>query len=212
MVLRSEQYVQIMSIWWLLMPWLLQSPGHHQARYWLCKIGRSLSQLLVTDIQHDDVIKWKYFPCYWPFARGINRSPVNSLHKGQWRRALMLSLICDWTNSWANNRDASDLRRHCAYYDVIVINAFFRCGVVWIFVFVFSCSPTSFIRKENDGGHVEWKRALYIGTSECGPCPQWWTIGTTCAHLMSKCDRKCKDTFMVFFRKKYSTSRGYMYK
>ena len=25
---------------------------------------------------HDDVIKWKPFPRYWPFARGIHRSPV----------------------------------------------------------------------------------------------------------------------------------------
>ena len=26
---------------------------------------------------HDDVIKWKYFPRYWPFARRIHRSPVD---------------------------------------------------------------------------------------------------------------------------------------
>ena len=32
---------------------------------------------------HDDVIKWKHFPRYWPFVRGIHRSRVNSLHKGQ---------------------------------------------------------------------------------------------------------------------------------
>ena len=31
---------------------------------------------------HDDVIKWKHFPRYWPFVRGIHRSPVNSPHKG----------------------------------------------------------------------------------------------------------------------------------
>ena len=30
--------------------------------------------------------------------------PVNSPHKGQWQGALMFSLICAWTNSWANNR------------------------------------------------------------------------------------------------------------
>ena len=36
---------------------------------------------------HDDVIKWKHFPRYWPFVRRIHRSPVNSPHKGQWRRA-----------------------------------------------------------------------------------------------------------------------------
>ena len=34
---------------------------------------------------YDDVIKWKYFPLYWPFVRGIHRSPVNSPHKGQCR-------------------------------------------------------------------------------------------------------------------------------
>ena len=41
-----------------------------------------------------DVIKWKHFPRYWPFVRGIHRSPVNSLHKGQWRGTLLFSLIC----------------------------------------------------------------------------------------------------------------------
>ena len=30
---------------------------------------------------HDDVIKWKHFPRYWPFVRGIHRSPVNSPHR-----------------------------------------------------------------------------------------------------------------------------------
>ena len=30
-----------------------------------------------------DVIKWKYYTRYWPFVRGIHRSPVNSPHKGQ---------------------------------------------------------------------------------------------------------------------------------
>ena len=42
---------------------------------------------------HDDVIKWKQFPHYWPFVRGIHQSPVNSPHKGQWHGALMFSLI-----------------------------------------------------------------------------------------------------------------------
>ena len=33
------------SISWLLMPWLLMSPGHQQPCYWLCRIGRFLSYL-----------------------------------------------------------------------------------------------------------------------------------------------------------------------
>ena len=70
---------------------------------------------------HDDVIKWKHFPRYWPFVRGIHRSPVNSPHKGQWRGALMFSLICVWINGWVNNREAGDLRRNRTHYDVIVM-------------------------------------------------------------------------------------------
>ena len=50
----------------------------------------------LNKIAHDDVIKWKHFPRYWPFVRGIHRSPGNSSHKGQWRGALMFSLICVW--------------------------------------------------------------------------------------------------------------------
>ena len=58
---------------------------------------------------YDDVTKWKHFPRYWPFVRGIHRSPVNSPHKGQWRWALVFSLICTRKNGWVNNREAGDL-------------------------------------------------------------------------------------------------------
>ena len=71
---------------------------------------------------HDDVMKWKHFPRYWPFEWGIHRSPVNSPHKGQWRGALMFSAICVWINDWVNNREAGDLRRHRAHCDVIVMS------------------------------------------------------------------------------------------
>ena len=47
--------------------------------------------------------------------------PVNSPHKGQWRGALMFSLIYVWINDWVNNRDAGELRRHRGHYDVIVM-------------------------------------------------------------------------------------------
>ena len=35
----------------------------------------------VTTGTHDDVIKWRHLPRYWPFVRGIHRSPVNSPRK-----------------------------------------------------------------------------------------------------------------------------------
>ena len=83
----------------------------------------SRSRLWDTDFNdklswHDDVIKWKHVPRYWPFVRGIHRSPVNSTHKGQWRGALMFSLICDWINDWVNTREAGDLNCYRAHCDV----------------------------------------------------------------------------------------------
>ena len=84
-------------------------------------------------MNHDDVIKWKHFPRHWPFVLGIHRSPVNSPHKGQWRGALMFSLICGWINGWVNNREAGDLRRHRAHYDVSEMNYHWKCqNVLWV--------------------------------------------------------------------------------
>ena len=47
-------------------------------RFVLCFVTAVMPQL-----SHDDVTKWKHFPRYWPFVRGIHRFPVNSPHKGQ---------------------------------------------------------------------------------------------------------------------------------
>ena len=48
--------------------------------------------------------------------------------KGLWRGALMFSLICAWTSSWANNGDACDLRRHRGHYDLTIL---FRMYFSW---------------------------------------------------------------------------------
>ena len=83
------------------------------------------------------------FPRYWPFVRGIHRSPVNSLHQGQWRGALLFTLMSVWIYGWVNNGEAGNLRRHRTHYDVIVMftnlhmddNPFFgetsRCVIGW---------------------------------------------------------------------------------
>ena len=67
--------------------------------------------------KHHDVIKWNQFPRYWPFVRGIHRPRVDSLHTGQWRGALVFSLICAWKKSWACNWEAGVLRRNRPHYD-----------------------------------------------------------------------------------------------
>ena len=85
---------------------------------------------------HDDVIKWKHFQRYWPFARGIHRSPVNYLHEGQWRWAWRFSLICAQINGWVISREAGDLRCHRTHYVVTVMWLdlmlyFLRISVKW---------------------------------------------------------------------------------
>ena len=84
----------------------------HQPIHWIfdCLLKRHKNKSSKPRNKHGDVIKWKHFPRYWPFA-----------HKGQWRGALMFSLICAWANVWVNNRDTGDLRRHHAHYDVIAM-------------------------------------------------------------------------------------------
>ena len=77
--------------------------------------------------EHDDVIKWKHFPRYWPFAQGIHRSPVNSPHKGQWHGALMFSYICTRVNGWVNTRDAGDSRCYRTHYNAIVMRYEHNC-------------------------------------------------------------------------------------
>ena len=77
--------------------WVIHgSPTNYMWQYYITALG-----LLLTKM-HDDVIKWKYFPCYWPFVRGIHRSQVNSPHKGQWRGALIFSwsMSIQWWGWW----------------------------------------------------------------------------------------------------------------
>ena len=116
--------------------------------------GRSIIKSI-----HDDVIKWKHFQPNWPFVRGIHRSPVKSPHKGQWRGALMFSLICVWINDSVNNREAGDLRRYRAHYYVIVMSS----RDVY-FIIVYACCV----------------KMLYILV------PSWLEIFTQCTYKIEK--------------------------
>ena len=70
--------------------------------------------------QHDDVIKWKHFPRYWPFVRGIHRLPVNSPHKGQCTRSFdaffdlrLNKRLSKQSWGWWSETSSHPLRRHC---------------------------------------------------------------------------------------------------
>ena len=139
---RDEKHLKIWDLVWLIDVWWSSEPLKFISSGLTCASRPQASQQPSSGIlhchcryhgthiptplwkkpQHDDIIKWKHFPRYWPFVWGIHRSPVNSPHKGQWRGALMFSLIHAWINAWVNNREAGDLKHHHAHYDVTVMN------------------------------------------------------------------------------------------
>ena len=80
---------------------------------------------------------------------GNSPVPVNSPHNGQWRRALIFSLICVWINDWVNNREAGDLRRHRGHYDVNVM-----CR--WFIVYKLYMSPWFLLYKNRQTHSSSW--------------------------------------------------------
>ena len=79
--------------WILLMTQCHQTTSHYLGQYWarsMLSNGVTRSQWVKRErsgvtahqiqdlINPDDIIKWKHFPCYWPFVWEIHRSPVNS--------------------------------------------------------------------------------------------------------------------------------------
>ena len=144
-------------------------------------------------LQHDDVIKWKHFPRYWPFVRGIHRSPVNSPHKGQWRGAFMFSLICTWTNDKVNNRDAGDLRRHRVHYDVTVMFQTHPCPTNAEQLSKYSdgikkCSLfrlywVTFITSLQGAVLLNWFNRIRAWISNCIKCFVWYAIIHPCLNL-----------------------------
>ena len=108
----TEIYCCIVFLWFQSSDWLdspyCKHPTVHPLNTKLAWLHRW------NDFNHRDVIKWKHFPDYWPFVRGIHR----------WRGALLLSWVCVWANGWTDNGGAGDLIRqmslwrHCDVRDL----------------------------------------------------------------------------------------------
>ena len=148
-----------------------------------------LTPFVKLRVYHDDVINWKHFPRYWPFVRGIHRSPVNSPHKGQWRGALIFFLICVWINGWVNNREAGDLRRYRAHYDVSVM---FQCCPLWSAVVqhLWEVRNNTSHRSGNSGIYANSKQSLLNGMFSCflayhfkGLLEMWRTYNTLTVYI-----------------------------
>ena len=73
--------------------------------------------IVLTKYCHDDVMKWKHFPRYWPFVRWIHRWIP---HKGRWRGALdvffdlhLNKRLSKQSWGWWFETLSRPLRRHC---------------------------------------------------------------------------------------------------
>ena len=100
-IMMHQQAMWTLAMPWPLMTWLLASPGHQQPWHWLCRMCPWLpwGNILAT------FVIFRFTGPLW----------------GQWRRALMFSLICARINCWVNNREVGDLRCHRAHYDITVM-------------------------------------------------------------------------------------------
>ena len=128
-IIRSEQRTNAADAfpwlrktyhWWLLIR-VLVTYHHNCLPLWSIPTIRDTTIFMLAPAHYDD-IKWKHFPRYMSFVRGIHWSPVNSPHRGQWREGLMFSFVCAAINGSVNNREGGDSRRHRAHYDVIVMD------------------------------------------------------------------------------------------
>ena len=70
---------------------------------------------------------------------GNSPVPGEFPNKGQWRGALMFTLICVWINGWVNNREAGDLRRYRAHYDVTVMLPGMLAHMYYLMPFIMQC-------------------------------------------------------------------------
>ena len=110
------------------------------------------------------------FSALLAICAGNSPVTVNSPHKGQWRGALMFSLICAWMNGLVNNREAGDLRRHPSHYDVTVmkfISANVDCNMDFSWWKVVSCHEfgtfsLECLSKEQTLGHSVYNSRWWI--------------------------------------------------
>ena len=69
---------------------------------------------------HDDAIRWKHFPRYWHFVRGISDRWI-SLTKAGDEELWCFLWSAPWMNGWVNNSEADDLRSHRVHCNVNVM-------------------------------------------------------------------------------------------
>ena len=94
---------------------------------WITELGQQWFLIINAKGVHVFIynIRWKHWQHMMTSSNGnivrVIGSMCGEFTGRRWRGALVFSLICSWRNGWVNNREAGDLRRHRAYYGVIVM-------------------------------------------------------------------------------------------
>ena len=131
----------------------------NEGRRSTCSIA-SLCQIfcVATDRKRRISMPWwrhhmETFSVLLAICAGNSPVPMNS--KGQWRGALMFSLICARMNGWVNNGEAGDLRLHWVHYDLIVM---------WYVICSIEIALHNSYREH--GQHVVWLMDILVYSSD----------------------------------------------
>ena len=90
--MRGPSYLGLsmsVHVSWLLMPWLLASPGHQHPWYWLCRIGKSLFYIRkdFNNLCHVSVEEWHKM---WVYVFGSFKKNIACKGLKQWGFCSML--------------------------------------------------------------------------------------------------------------------------
>ena len=137
---------------------------------------------LIPQILHVTTSWWRHqmgtFSALLAICAGNSRSPVNSPHKGQWRRALMFSLICVWINNWVNNSEAGDLRPYRAHYDVTVMLALCPGSISFVSIHLSTATCVDYLKKRQEHTYIaqsiSWLMMPWLLVSPGHHQPWYW--------------------------------------
>ena len=114
-------------LWYLLNKYIINS---------ICVIlsCSNFGNVLQPDFEHDDVIEWRHFLHYWPFVRGIHRSPVDSPHKSQWHFNVSFDVCLNKPFSkpsrcWRFETPWCALWHHCLRMSILLMPELEYCGI-----------------------------------------------------------------------------------
>ena len=125
-------------------------------------------------------------------------SQVNSPHKGQWRGALVFSLMCAWINVGVNNREDGDLRHHRVHYDKFDNNS----------ISIDHRKPFIMSRNLRNGTRYTWSLTCRFknSTFEAGSSTPYmnWFIASIQSNYLSQTKAKQINTYNI--RNMYATA------